>query len=71
MYNSYLYEKQAHAHYQELLQEAERQHLLARLPRRHPRLMQNVARRFAAFLVSPPFFVKKVEQPARAATGQL
>lgn len=71
MYNPYLYEKLAHAHHQELIQKAERQHLLAQLPRRHPQLMQNVARRFAAFLVSPPFFVKKVEQPARAATGQL
>ena len=71
MYNPYLYEKLAQAHRQELLQEAEQQRMLAQLPRRHPQLMQNVARRLAAFLMSLPFSAKKVEQPARTVTGQL
>ena len=71
MYNPYLYEKLAQAHYQELLQEAEQQRMLAQLPRRHPQLMQNVARRLAAFLMSLPFPTKKVVQSARTVTGQL
>ncbi len=71
MSNPYLYEKLAKAHYQELLQEAEQQRMLAQLPRRHPSLMQNVASRLAAFLMSLPFSPKKVEQPARRVTGQL
>jgi hypothetical protein len=71
MYNPYLYEKLAQAHYQELVQEAEQQRMLAQLPRRHPQLMQNAARRLAAFLMSLPFPDKKVAQSARTATGQL
>jgi len=71
MYNPYLYEKLVQAHYQELLQEAEQQRMLAQLPRRHPRLMQNVARRLAAFLMSLLFSAKEVEQPARRVTGEL
>ena len=71
MCNPYLYEKLAKAHYQELLQEAEQQRMLAQLPRRHPQPMQNVTRRLAAFLMSLPFSAKKVEQPARTVTGQL
>ena len=71
MYNPYLYEKLAQAHYQELLQEAEQQRMLTQLPRRHPQLMQNVARRLAAFLMSLPFSAKKVEQPVRRVTGEL
>jgi hypothetical protein len=71
MSNPYLYEKLVQAHYQELLQEAQQQRMLAQLPRHHPQLMQNVARRLAAFLVSLPFSVKKVEQPERRVTGQL
>ena len=71
MYNSYLYEKLAQAHYQELLQEAEQQRMLAQLPRRHPQLMQNVARRLADFLMNFPFPAKKVVQSARTVTGQI
>jgi hypothetical protein len=71
MYNPYLYEKLAQAHRQELLQEAEQQRMLAQLPRRHSQLMQNVARRLAAFLMNLPFPAKKVEQPASTVTGQL
>ena len=71
MFNPYLYEKLAQAHYQELLQEAEQQRMLDQLPRRHPQLMQNVARRLAAFLMSLPFTSKKVEQSARTVTVQL
>jgi hypothetical protein len=71
MYNPYLYEKLAQAHYQELLQEAEQQRMLAQLPRRHPQLMQNVARRLAAFLMSLLFPTKGVVQSARTVTGQL
>jgi hypothetical protein len=70
MYNPYLYEKLAHAHRQELLQEAEQQRMLAQLPRQHPQRMQNLARRLAAFM-SLPFAAKKVAQPAKAATGHL
>lgn len=70
MYNPYIYEKLAHAHHQELLQEAEKQHMLAQLPRRHPRLIQNLARRLAAFM-SLPFSAKKLGKSARMATGQL
>jgi hypothetical protein len=71
MCNPYLYEKLAQAHYQELLQEAEQQRMLAQLPRHQPQLMQHVTRRLAAFLTSLPFSTKKVEQPARRVTGQL
>jgi len=71
MYNPYLYEKLAQAHYQELLQEAEQQRMLAQLPRRHPQLMQNVARRLAALLMSLLFPTKGVVQSARTVTGQL
>jgi hypothetical protein len=71
MSNPYLYEKLVQAHYQELLQEAEQQRMLAQLPRHHPSLTQNVTRRLGAFLMSLPFSGKKVEQPARTITGQL
>jgi hypothetical protein len=71
MYNPYLYEKLAQAHYQELLQEAEQQRMLAQMPRRHPQLMQNVARWLAAFLVSLPVPGKKVVRSERMVTGQL
>ena len=71
MFNPYLYEKLAQAHYQELLHEAEQQRMLTQLPRRHPHLMRNVAGRLAAFLMSLPFSAKKVVQPARKVTGQL
>jgi hypothetical protein len=70
MYNPYLYEKLAQTHRQELLQEAEQQRLLAQLPRRHPQVMQDLAGRLAAFM-SLRFSSKKVERPARMATGQL
>jgi hypothetical protein len=70
MYNPYLYEKLAQAHHHELLQEAGKQRMLAQLPRRHPQVMQNLARRLAAFM-SLPFSSKKVGQSARMATGQL
>ena len=70
MYNPYLCEKLAQAHYQELLQEAEQQRMLAQLPRRHPQLMQKVARRLAAFLKGLPFSTKKVEQPTGCATRE-
>ncbi len=71
MHNPYLYEKLAQAHYQELLQEAEQQRMLAQLPRRHPQLMQNIARQLAAFLMSLPFLAPKVERPVKRVTGQL
>jgi hypothetical protein len=71
MYNPYLYEKLTRAHHQELLQEAEQQRMLAQLPRHQPQLMQHVARRCAAFFMSFPFSIKKVEQSAKTVTGQL
>src|SRR5947209_5448146 len=71
MLNPYLYEKLAQAHYQELLHEAEKQRMLAQLPRRHPPLMRNIAGQLAAFLKSLPFLAKKVMQPARRVTGEL
>ena len=71
MYNPYIYEKLAHAHHQELLQEVEQQRMVAQLPRRQSKMMQNTARRLAAFLMSLRFSSKKVGQPARMATGQL
>jgi hypothetical protein len=71
MFNPYLYEKLAQSHHQELLQEAEQQRMLARLPRRHPQLMQIVTRRLASFFLKLPFSVKKAEQSTRPATGQL
>ena len=71
MHNPYLYEKLAQAHYQELLQEAEQQRMLAQLPRRRPQLMQNALRRLAAFLRSLPLSVKKAGQSARRVTGEL
>ena len=45
--------------------------LLAQVPRRHPKLIQKVPRRLAAFLMSLPFTSKKVEQSANTVTGQL
>ena len=71
MFNPYLYDKLAQSHYQELLQEAEQQRMLAQLPRRHLQLMQNVTRRLAAFVLNLPISVKKVEHSTRSATGQL
>lgn len=71
MYNTYIHEKLAHAHRQELIQEAEQRRLLAQLPRRHPQLIQDAARRMTAFFMSLPFSIKRVERPARPATGQL
>ncbi len=70
MYNPYLYEKLTYTHRQELLQEAQQQGMLAQLPRQHPQMMQNLARRLTAFL-SLHFSAKKVQQSARMATGQL
>jgi hypothetical protein len=71
MYNQYLYEKLTQAHHQELLQEAEQRRMLAQMPRRHPQLMQHVARRCVAFFMSLQFSTKKVKQSARTVTGQL
>ncbi len=71
MSNPYLYKKLAQVHYQELLHEADQQRLLAQLPRRHPHLMRNLARRLAAFPMSLPFSAKKGVQSARKVTGQL
>ena len=71
MYNPYLNEKLAHAHRQELLQEAEQRRMVAQLPRRQSQTMQTPARRLAAFLMSLTFSSKKAVQPARIATGQL
>jgi hypothetical protein len=63
MHNPYLYEKLAQAHRQELLQEAEQQRMLAQLPRRHPQLMQNIARQLVAFLMSFPVESRYVVPP--------
>ena len=71
MYNTYLYDKMVQNHRQELLQEAEQRRLLAQSPQHRPQLMQNVARRFAAFFTHLQFSNKKVEQPMRTATDQL
>jgi hypothetical protein len=71
MFNPYLYEKLTQMHYQELLQEAEQQRLLAQLPRRHSHLIRNVAGSLVAFLTSLHFFAKKAVQPERKVTGQL
>lgn len=71
MLHPHFYEKLAQVRYQELLQEAEQQRMLAQLPRRHPQLMQNVVRRLAALLKNLPFFAKKVELPVRRVTGEL
>lgn len=70
MSNPYLNEKLAQAHYQELFHEAERQRMLAQLPRHHPHLMRNVAERLATFLISP-FSTKKGVSAARKVTGEL
>jgi hypothetical protein len=66
-----LLQKLAQARQQEFLYEAERQRMLSQVPRRYPQLMRNVARRFAAFIMSFPFSGRKLEQPARTATGPL
>lgn len=71
MYNPYLYDKLVQNHRQELLQEAEQRRMLAQLPRHHPELMQNVARRFAAFFTNLKFSNKRLEQSARTATNHL
>jgi hypothetical protein len=71
MSNPYLYEKLTQAHAQELLHEAEQQRMLAQLPQHHPQLMQNLARRLVAFLVSLSFSAKKVEHARRTVTGEL
>jgi len=71
MFNPYLYDKLAQPHHQELLQEAEQERMLEELPRRHPQLMQNITRKFAAVLLNLPISVKKVKLSTRSATGQL
>lgn len=71
MFNLYLYDKLAQAHYQELLHEAEQQHMLTQLPRRHPHLILNIIRQLATYRLTPPFFAKSVEQSTRTVTGQL
>jgi hypothetical protein len=71
MYNPYLYDKLVQNHRQELLQEVEQQRMLAQLPRHQPQLIQNVARRFAAFFMSLQFSNKKVEQSVKTSTGHL
>jgi hypothetical protein len=71
MSNPYLNEKLAQAHYQELFHEAERQRMLAQLPRQHPNLMRNVAERLTAFLISLPFSTKKGGPTTRKVTGEL
>ena len=69
--NPYLYNKVAQHHNRELVQASEKQRMLDQLPRRQSKLMQNVARQFAAFRVSLPFSAKPMKQSARTATGQL
>ena len=71
MFNPYLYDKLAQSHHQELLQEAEQQRMLAQLPRRHPQLIQNAARRFVAFLMSLPFSANEMNHSRRTVTGEL
>jgi hypothetical protein len=66
-----IYDKLTQAHHHDLFHEAEQQRMLAQLPRRHPQLLQSVARRFVAFFTNPPFFVKKVERLERAITRPL
>ena len=71
MYNPYLQEQVAHAHYQELLREAEQQRLLQHLPRSRPRLVQAMIARWNAFLMVLPRSVKQTELQMRATTGKL
>ena len=71
MYNPYLQEQVAHAHYQELLREAEQQRLLQHLPRSRHRLVQAMIARWNAFLMVLPRSVKQTELQMRATTGKL
>jgi hypothetical protein len=68
-YNPYLYEKLVQAHQQELLREAEQQHL-ARLSLRSPSMIDTVVSRLRAFLVRP-VSAKPAELDVRTATGKL
>jgi hypothetical protein len=71
MYNPYLQEQVAHAHYQELLREAEQERLLRQLPRRHSRLVQAMIGQWNAFLMALPWSVKPAELQMRTTTGKL
>jgi hypothetical protein len=68
MYNPYLQEQVAHAHYQELLREAEQERLLRQLPRHHSPLVQAMIGQWNAFLMALPWSAKL---QMRTTTGKL
>ena len=60
--NFYLIEKAYEAHHEELLREAERERLLAQLPRHHGRVSRNVAGQLGALLLWLGARLKQFEQ---------
>ena len=60
--NFYLIEKVSEAHRQELLREAERERLLAQLPRHHGNVSRHAAGKLAALLLWLGASLKRFEQ---------
>jgi hypothetical protein len=64
--NMYLYEKAREAHYQELLREAEKRRLLARLPRYHRSMSRRAAGKLGILLLKLGIWLKQFEQSQTA-----
>ncbi len=61
--NMYLYEKAREAHYQDLLREAEKRRLLARLPRYRRSMSRRAAGKLGILLLKLGTWLKQFEQP--------
>ena len=64
--NMYLYEKAREAHYQDLLREAEKRRLLARLPRYRRSVIRRAAGKLGILLLKLGAWLKQFEQPQTA-----
>jgi hypothetical protein len=62
----YLYEKAREVHYQELLHEAEKRRLLARLPRHRRSLSRRAAGKLGILLLKLGIWLKQFEQSPTA-----
>ena len=64
--NMYLYEKAWEVHYQDLLREAEKRRLLARLPRHRRSLSRRAAGKLGILLLKLGTWLKQFEQSPTA-----
>ena len=60
--NMYLYEKAREVHYQDLLREAEKERLLAQLPRHHQSMIKRTAAKLGVLLLKLGGRLKQFEQ---------